>query len=144
MDIISMNNHILLKNMCANFVSKDFSFPWELTTHRWQHTGEDMYPCTECPKKFTTNKIMLEHQKMHQNFVHTCPHCQKTFNIKCSMDQHVRGTHGLGWATPCGKTVDWPRKLSSHKCHCENCKAILLQRKCDALNLEAQIAIKNN
>ena len=56
------------------------------------------------------------------------------------MDQRVRGAHEPGWTTPCGSTVDWPRKLSSHKHHCENCRAIILQRTHDALDLEADIA----
>ena len=55
------------------------------------------------------------------------------------MDQHVQAAHGPEWKTPCGSTVDWPRKLSSHKWKCENCKA-MTKAKHDTLDLAAQIA----
>ena len=128
--------------MCE-FCLKIFQFPMELTTHRDSNTLEKTCtPVLTVPKNLPLTKSCWSTRRCIR-ILCTLVHTVKRLNIQCSMDQHVRGTHGPGWATPCGNTVDWPRKLSSHKCHCENCKAILLQRKCDALDLKAQIATKN-
>ena len=104
--------------MCANFISKDFSFPWNSPHTDGNTLEKTCTPALTVPRNLPLTKSCWSTRR-HIRILCTPVHTVRTFNIRCSMDQHVRGTHGLGWGTPCGKTVDWPRKLSSHKRHCE-------------------------
>ena len=61
--------------------------------------------------------------------------CRKKFNTKPNLNQHTHGHHGTGWLTPCGKSVDWPCKLSHHKHKYSTCKSIILQQKQKAKRL---------
>ena len=123
------------KRYICEMCSKGFTFPEELMLHIKIHTKKDMYQCTNCPRWYTSNNNMLAHQATHQNKVFQCTVCRKKFNTKPNFDQHTRGCHGIGWLTPCGKSVDWPQKLSWHKYTCSTCKGIILRQKHKATRL---------
>ena len=95
--------------------TKLFQFSGLLTEHIRTHTKKDLIPCTNCKKRFTTNRNMFEHQKTHQNLSFVCPTCGYSFNTKPHMDQHFKGAHEPGWKTPCGASEQWPRKVQSHE-----------------------------
>ena len=109
--------HAFKKHVCGT-CNKSFPYPDLLTSHEGIHVKTGLSRCTNCPKIFMENRNMLAHQRTHHE-VFSCNMCQCTFHSKPTLDQHVRGCHGPGWPTPCGQSVDWPRKLSSHKHSCK-------------------------
>ena len=100
-------SHLEKKHKC-NQCGKGFQFPSLLRLHEHTHSKEALIPCTNCPQKFTVNSQMLTYDKTH----HTkdsfaCDKCPHKTNSQYNLNQHMRGTHGEGWKSLCGKRFSW-------------------------------------
>ena len=95
--------------------------------HRRLHTSRGLILCIHCNKCFPTNHGMMQHAVIHQGQVHKCTQCGHTTNIS-SNSQHVRGKHGPGWPSQCGKKFDWPAKMHRHTKRCDDCRKIIVKK----------------
>ena len=125
-------SHFNLPYGCSH-CPKRFQFPGQIEAHLKVHTKKEMYKCLHCPRLFTTNKIMLVHAKTHnESFKCTQPNCptpDKEYNSKGNLAQHIRGEHGKGWLTPCGKTCKWKSLYHRHIKKCDDCIDLLEKAK---------------
>ena len=112
--------HSAPTHVCS-FCGKGFYFPLDLSNHEKLHTKKDMVPCTNCDKKFPTQRLMDQHVVTHQQQEHKCDQCNRICNTRQNLRQHQKGAHGSGWPAYCGKFFQWPCKLNSHQKHCTKC-----------------------
>ena len=79
-------------DICGNV----FAQKYNLTQHRWTHTGETPYSCNQCESKFNKSYKL----KAHINTIHlkapkqiyTCEFCAKEYKKKSGLKEHAR-TH---------------------------------------------------
>ena len=125
-------SHFNLPYGCTH-CTKCFQFPGQIETHMKVHTRKAMYKCLHCPRLFANNKIMLVHAKTHNETFKcdqpNCPTPDKEYNSKGNLAQHIRGEHGEGWVTPCGKTCKWKSLYYRHMKNCDKCKKLCKEAK---------------
>ena len=130
-DIINTNNPMecLHTSVPTQVVMHLSSFHLDLKTHGKKHTGQGLFTCLHCNRKYTTNRAMKAHLKTHTDERIQCPKCPISFKTKAEYNQHKRGHHGKGYTLPYGEKKQWPREVSTHKQKCGTCKDILLKKK---------------
>lgn len=61
--------------------------------HERQHSGEALFSCSFCEKRFTTRAKLIKHEVQHTGETpYTCSYCGKTFNHQQTLSKHER-TH---------------------------------------------------
>ena len=87
----------------------------QLNTHMRIHSGDKPYKCLLCDKSFCEPRSL----EVHERYVHrqlVCRHCEKVFETKESLKQHVRTHTG---AKPyscrhCSECFTWHSQLKQH------------------------------
>ena len=74
--------HGPLLHVCK-YCKKGFYFKKHLIIHKRLHTGKNLIPCTNCPKQFTSQRLMQQHAVTHQGQVQQC-------NTKANMAQNLK------------------------------------------------------
>ena len=64
-------------------------------------------------------------------------------NTQANLWQHIRGTHGRGWVSPCGVKYSWPPKMFRHHKKCQKCKLMKQKKETGAEKLAKQIGKEN-
>ncbi|XP_055682113.1 zinc finger protein weckle-like [Lutzomyia longipalpis] len=85
-------------NICE-ICSKVYSRRALLNVHiRDKHTEEGLpYACSQCPKRFVTEKKLKVHETIHlpeeEKYIHPCSFCGKKFRTVENLQAHVRAMH---------------------------------------------------
>ena len=93
------------------------------------HSDVKPFGCDLCEKRFTQNKSLTRHMKVHDDNPVMCSMCDKTCQTPEQMYTHFRGAHGKGYRAPCGKHYQWPAAQARHQEDCTPCKHHLELRK---------------
>ena len=117
---------------------KGYMFLCEYTEHLKVHTGQNRWKCLfkGCGNTYAAKRTRDSHYRSHyQNQDVHCAEvledgsvcgqlCTSTNHLK----QHMRGMHGEGWVSLCGKKYQWPGTMYSHQQGCNQCKALKAER----------------
>ena len=113
---------------------KAFMFYSQYREHCNVHMDTNRLPCRKpgCDKDYGSTRARNYHKRSHKEKLLKCtfreepngPKCGMECNSKQSMAIHVRGTHGDGWTSLCGKHHDWQVGKTKHEKKCTTCKAI--------------------
>ena len=93
------------------------------------HSDVKPFGCDLCAKRFTQNKSLTRHKKVHADNPVTCSMCDKTCQTLEQIYTHFRGAHGKGYRAPCGEQYQWPAAWARHQGDCTPCKHHLELRK---------------
>lgn len=59
----------------------------------WSHTGEKLFKCKYCDKRFVSSSRLISHAKIHTgDKPYKCEYCRRYFAEKDNLTHHVR-TH---------------------------------------------------
>lgn len=78
-------------NKC-NDCGKSFATAYNLTLHRRQHTGEQLYKCDKCNQNFAWKAHFIRHTNKPHN--RKCIMCSKTFSTSRELNKHYLTDHG--------------------------------------------------
>ena len=133
-----------LPNQVCDQCQKGFFFKKDLVVHLRVHSGQGLFPCTNCPNKYNTWAAMDAHHIVHQNQKFPCEKCP-TFSTKTrpNLRQYQRGKHGQGWKSPCGKHFDWLLKMFRRKKQCTKCITIKEQQEKTVTKIAAKLKKDN-
>ena len=109
--------------------SEGFHFEAELQRHMNVHCDLKPFGCDLCEKRFTQNKSLTRHRKVHDSNPVTCSMCDKSCQTPEQLYTHYRGAHGKGYTAPCGAQYQWPAARAQHQGDCTPCKHQLELRK---------------
>ena len=124
-----------LRYICKK-CDKGFMFFSQYREHSNIHTQsvKHKFPCRKkgCDKYYSLTRARNYHKKYHKTKILKCnfqekkggPICSVTCNSSQSLAIHIRGTHGDGWFSHCGKHFDWPAARTKHQRKCTTCKGI--------------------
>ena len=101
--------------------TEGFHYQAELTKHMNAHSAVKPYGCDTCDKRFTQNKSLTRHKKVHEDTTVSCTMCDKTCATPEQIYTHFRGAHGKGYDTHCGKHYQWPAGRACHQKDCTKC-----------------------
>ena len=126
--------HKYEKEYECKYCDKSFMFKSERADHHRTHTGKDMFVCSfeDCEKSYASKRACTAHEKSHTSEEVYCEEllddkktvCNQTCVSKNHLKQHIRGMHGPGWVSPCGKRYSWPSTMYNHKAECKKCKKL--------------------
>ncbi|XP_074037271.1 uncharacterized protein isoform X2 [Leptinotarsa decemlineata] len=110
------------KNYCK-ICDKSFRQSFNYKMHMRKHTGEKVFDCDKCRRRYLSEKALLKHLNTHVAEVYTCEICGKTYRVKESLEFHLK-IHSEN--TPydcevCGKSF---KMLSYFNRHMKNHQAI--------------------
>ena len=106
-----------------------FHFEAQLNRHMNSHEDVKPFGCDMCEKRFTQNKSLTRHKKVHLGGTVTCTMCDKTCTTPEQLYTHFRGAHGKGYTAPCGDHFQWPGPRAKHQADCTSCKHKIELRK---------------
>ena len=115
--------HFIYKYFCTE-CGKRFQFPRDLSAHEATHDESLKLPCTypkckeKCRDKFSLKQHLSTHFKDNK---YRCDDCERDFTDRGSYKQHMKGKHGDGYKTLCGKTYAWPDGKNAHEQGCDLC-----------------------
>jgi len=69
--------------------NKSFTMERNLNIHKLMHTGENVYPCSECGRHFTKQKYLNKHMNVHSS-KYKCTECGKCFDARYALIVHRR------------------------------------------------------
>ncbi|XP_050556907.1 zinc finger protein 160 [Spodoptera frugiperda] len=55
--------------------------------------GNKLYPCKECTKEFSTEKLLNSHINSRHDTEYKCPQCDKTFSNNSNLKKHIKCIH---------------------------------------------------
>ena len=108
-------------------------FRSEMEEHCRKHSKskKNWYKCRkspDCDKSYPAKRSRNAHEKTHTAKDWTCEAEQEdgtTCGQECvsriHLAQHMRGLHGPGWDSKCGKNFKWPSSKYSHESECTKC-----------------------
>ena len=119
--------------------TKKFVFKGELEEHERKHTRKNLWPCTfkDCDKAYPCKRTRDSHVHSHTSEDWTCASvlddgstCGQECVSKNHLKQHIRGEHGQGWTSRCGKEhYKWPAPKYKHEHDCTQCIKIKTKSK---------------
>ena len=119
--------------------TKKFVFKGELEEHERKHTRKNLWPCTfkDCDKAYPCKRTRDSHVRSHTSEDWTCAAvlddgstCGQECVSKNHLKQHIRGEHGQGWTSRCGKEhYKWPAPKYKHEQDCTKCISIKKKNK---------------
>jgi KRAB domain-containing zinc finger protein len=79
----------------CNVCFRSFCCPSELKRHASVHTGEKLFACSVCAKRFSESRAWQEHiEVVHtQKRPHTCNLCSKRFSLAQNLKSHIKVIH---------------------------------------------------
>ena len=81
-----------------------FQFKFKLLAHTHIHKCEEQIQCTKCDQKYASFSAMSAHLTNHTSVnKYLCDRCDHKTSSQSNLDQHIRGKHGEGWTSDCGK-----------------------------------------
>ena len=111
--------------------TKKFVFKGELEEHERKHTRKNLWPCIfkDCDKAYPCKRTRDSHVHSHTSEDWTCASvlddgstCGQECVSKNHLKQHIRGEHGQGWTSRCGKEhYMWPAPKYKHEQDCTDC-----------------------
>ena len=127
--------------VCAEVQSckKGFMFLCEYTEHLKTHTKKNRWKCEfkGCDNKYAAKRTRDSHYRSHYKTEDV--HCAEVLDdgSVCGqlcvssnhLKQHMRGMHGEGWVSMCGKKYQWPGTMYSHQQGCDQCKGLKAEAK---------------
>ena len=84
------------------------------------HSGEKLFECTVCSKRFTQSAHLAKHSRIHSGEKpYKCPECDKKFSLSHSLTTHMRVHTGDKpyKCSLCDKSFSASSNLQSHKHH---------------------------
>ena len=88
-----------------------------------------------CKSHYGTKRALQRHKKNNHDTSGTRYHCtekvgrrkacDKSYPPEQQLNQHIRGIHGDGFITYCGKSFTWPLGHHRHQKKCTKCKRII-------------------
>ncbi|XP_044754138.1 zinc finger protein 431-like isoform X2 [Coccinella septempunctata] len=124
-----LKNHDIEKPFGCEICGARFNFQINFERHLKKHTqSETLYKCQFCPKVFSDEPSVEEHEKLHEvvedNRSHHCTECGKLFTTAGFLKKHVERFHlGLNFNKTqrvpfecelCGKVLSCKATLYSH------------------------------
>ena len=119
--------------------TKKFVFAGELQEHERKHTRKNLWPCTfkDCDKAYPSKHTRDSHVHSHTSEDWTCAAvlddgsaCGQECVSKNHLKQHIRGEHGEGWTSTCGKEhYKWPAPKYKHERDCKDCLKMKKKKK---------------
>ncbi|ERE88579.1 zinc finger protein [Cricetulus griseus] len=101
--LLRANSSSLYKCELCEFNSKYFS---DLKQHIiLKHKSTDSNVCRVCKESFSTNMLLIEHAKLHEEDPYICKYCDYKTVIFENLSQHFADTHfsdHLYWCKQCG------------------------------------------
>jgi len=61
--------------------------------HNKQHRNINRYKCCFCDQSYATASILHQHERVHMNAAHGCPHCNRSFLDARSLRMHISSRH---------------------------------------------------
>ena len=101
--------------------------------HVKKHDQKNLWKCrkTGCDKMYAAKRSRNYHETTHDAKDWACAATDEQGNIcgqecvsKNHLKQHMRGLHGPGWLSRCGKHFKWPASKYSNERECTPCKTI--------------------
>ena len=108
-------------------------FKSERADHHCTHTGKDMFVCSieDCGKSYASKHACKVHEKSHTTEEVYCEELLDNKKTVCAQIcvsknhlKHIRGMHGPGWISPCGKSYFWLSTMYNYKAECKKCKKL--------------------
>ena len=72
---------------CLCYPNRQFANNTNLVNHLKSHEKEKSYTCKDCPKSFSTQVSLSQHEKLHNN-VFWCNICPKKISTKQGLQKH--------------------------------------------------------
>ena len=114
-------------------------FESEMQEHTRKHSQKRLYKCRvdpDCGKCYPAKRTRNAHEQTHSSEDWTCEAtledgslCGQECVSKNHLAQHIRGLHGPGWDSRCGKNFKWPSSKYKHEQECTTCKKIKSKEK---------------
>ena len=83
--------------------------------HMRKHHNSEKLACDLCPKSFLSAKGLAEHKHVHTPTKYKCSKCDKEFNVKSHLMDHIRGHDKPFKCDACDKVFSRKNHLTQHK-----------------------------
>ncbi|KAK4872408.1 hypothetical protein RN001_014437 [Aquatica leii] len=110
--------HDRFKKYKCELCGKGFAIFTHFQEHRYFHTGEKPFQCSECGQKFMYTRYLNSHKvQMHKKEQKgiACAICSKVYSHRNSLNTHMKShTGAMSVCDVCGKTLSSNEKLRLH------------------------------
>ena len=108
-------------------------------THKVKRSRDGRIHCDEpgCKHHYGTKRALQRHKKNNHDTSgrhYFCTEklrghkdCVKSYPTEQQLKQHIRGIHGDGFISYCGKRFTWPLDRHKHQMECKKCKRLTKQ-----------------